>query len=250
MKLINENPWQYLSVKLPMLGAFFMLVLIPLLQWALDFQLIPKEYEAVVVGIVIPVLGLIGKKIYQPELHAPQLNGINSLLTTPQNSNDLAWMIEAKKHLGLREIAGKQHNKTILGWIKGLGGWFTDDETPWCGTFVAHCLKVAGVKYPKHWYRALDYVNYGSKLVKPAYGCVAIKTRKGGGHVCFVVGRDQKTGKLVCIGGNQGNAVSYALYNDSDFQEFRWYGKTSRPAEFRYKLPVLSGVSATKVSEA
>ena len=250
MKLINENPWQYLSVKLPMLGAFFMLVLIPALQWALDFQLIPKEHEAIVVGIVIPLLGLIGKKIYQPELHAPQLNGINSLLTTPQNSNDLAWMVEAKKHVGLREIVGKQHNKTILGWIKGLGGWFTDDETPWCGTFVAHCLMTAGIAYPKHWYRALDYVNYGTKLVKPAYGCVAIKTRKGGGHVCFVVGRDQKTGKLVCIGGNQGNAVSYALYNDSDFQEFRWYGKTSRPAESRYNLAVLSGVSTTKVSEA
>lgn len=227
-----------------------MLVLIPLLQWALDFQLIPKEYEAAVIGIIIPLLGLIGKKIYQPELHAPQLNGINSFLSIPQNSNDLAWMVEAKKHIGLREIVGKQHNSTILKWIKGLGGWFTDDETPWCGTFVAHCLKVAGVAYPKHWYRALDYVNYGSKLVKPAYGCVAIKTRKGGGHVCFVAGRDQKTGKLVCIGGNQGNAVSYALYNDSDFQEFRWYGETSRPAEFRYKLPVLSGVSAMKVSEA
>ena len=250
MKLINENPWQYLSVKLPMLGAFFMLVLIPLLQWALDFQLIPKQHEAVVVGIIIPLLGLIGKKIYQPELHAPQLNGVNSLLATPQNSNDLAWMIEAKKHVGLREIVGKQHNKTILGWIKGLGGWFTDDETPWCGTFVAHCLKTAGVKYPKHWYRALDYVNYGSKLAKPAYGCVAIKTRKGGGHVCFVVGRDQETKKLVCLGGNQGNAVSYALYSDSDFQEFRWYGKTSRAAESRYNLAVLSGVSATKVNEA
>ena len=250
MKLISENPWQYLSVKLPMLGAFFMLVLIPLLQCALDFQLIPKEHEAVVIGIVIPLLGLIGKKIYQPELHAPQLNGINSLLATPQATNDLAWMVEAKKHIGLREIVGKQHNKTILGWIKGLGGWFTDDETPWCGTFVAHCLKVAGVKYPKHWYRALDYVNYGSKLAKPAYGCVAIKTRKGGGHVCFVVGRDQKTKKLVCLGGNQGNAVSYALYSDGEFQEFRWYGKTSRPAESRYNLAVLSEVSATKVSEA
>lgn len=250
MKLINENPWQYLSVKLPTLGAFFILVLIPFLQWALDFQLIPKEHEAVVIGIVIPLLGLIGKKIYQPELHVPQLNGINSLLATPQATNDLAWMIEAKKYIGLREIVGKQHNKTILGWIKSLGGWFTDDETPWCGTFVAHCLKVAGVAYPKHWYRALDYVNYGTNLVKPAYGCVAIKTRKGGGHVCFVVGRDQKTGKLVCIGGNQGNAVSYALYSDADFQEFRWYGKTSKPADFRYRLPVLSGVSATKVSEA
>ena len=162
--------------------------------------------------------------------------------------NDLAWMIEAKKHIGLREIPGKNHNQTIMSWIKSLGGWFTDDETPWCGTFVAHCLKTAGIKYPKNWYRALDYLNYGAPLQKPAYGCVAIKTRKGGGHVCFVVGRN-KAGKLVCLGGNQGNAVSYALYNESEFEEFRWYGKTSRPADHRYNLPVLNGVSATKVSE-
>ena len=43
--------------------------------------------------------------------------------------------------------------------------------------------------------------------------------------MCFVVGRDQKTKKLVCLGGNQSNAVSYALYSDGEFQEFRWYGK-------------------------
>ncbi|ENU56928.1 hypothetical protein F981_04063 [Acinetobacter guillouiae CIP 63.46] len=43
--------------------------------------------------------------------------------------------------------------------------------------------------------------------------------------------------------------VCYALYNESDFQEFRWYGKTSKPAEFRYDLPVLKGVSATGVTE-
>ena len=32
---------------------------------------------------------------------------------------------------------------------------------------MAWCLKAAGVAYPKHWYRALDYVNYGTKLLNP-----------------------------------------------------------------------------------
>ncbi|WP_024435547.1 TIGR02594 family protein, partial [Acinetobacter baumannii] len=160
------------------------------------------------------------------------------------------WIAEAKKHLGLQEIPGKQHNPTILKWLSELKAWWADDETAWCGTFVAHCLKSAGIAYPKHWYRALDYVNYGTKLAKPAYGCVAIKTRKGGGHVCFVVGRDKKSGKLVCLGGNQSNKVCYALYNDSDFQEFRWYGRTTQPASKRYNLPQLSGVTAIRVTEA
>ncbi|WP_286715933.1 TIGR02594 family protein [Acinetobacter sp. UBA2581] len=251
MKLIEQSAWKYLSVKLPILGAFLLLVVIPALQWAMDFKVIPVEYHAFITGSVMVFLSWLGKKIYQPKLHQPQLMGINSLLSSPQKTNDLAWMVEAKKHIGLRENTSKtKHNPTILKWLKSLGAWWSEDETAWCGTFIAHCLKTAGVKYPKHWYRALDYVNYGSKLFRPAYGCVAIKSRKGGGHVCFVVGRDSKTGKLVCLGGNQSNMVSYALYAESEFQEFRWFGMTNRPADHRYNLPIMSGVTATGVSES
>ena len=250
MKLIEQNSWQYLSVKLPIVGAFLLGVIPVLIQEGINTQLIPSEYHALLLSIVLPLLAVIGRKIKQPDLHVPEPSGINSLLSVPAQTNDLAWMIEAKKHIGLKEVSGKAHNPTILSWLKSLGAWWSEDETAWCGTFIAHCLKVAGVKYPKHWYRALDYVNYGSKLTKPAYGCVAIKTRQGGGHVCFVVGRDEKTRKLVCIGGNQSNMVCYALYAESDFQDFRWYGMTDRPADKRYNLPIMTGVTATKVSEA
>lgn len=256
MKFIENSAWQYLSVKLPTIGAFIMLILLPALQWGVDFEVIPKEYHAFVTGTLMLGLSWIGKKISQPRLNGPQLTGqlvgINSLLNIPSPTklDELAWIAEAKKHLGLQEIPGKQHNPTILKWLKELKAWWADDETAWCGTFVAHCLKVAGIAYPTHWYRALDYVNYGTKLAKPAYGCVAIKTRKGGGHVCFVVGRDMSSGKLVCLGGNQSNKVCYALYSESEFQEFRWYGLTPQPASKRYSLPQLKGVTATRVSEA
>ena len=33
-------------------------------------------------------------------------------------------------------------------------------------------------------------------------------------------------------------------------KKFMWYGQTSQPAQHRYDLPVLSGVTAIKVSEA
>ncbi|WP_111861112.1 N-acetylmuramoyl-L-alanine amidase [Acinetobacter sp. CFCC 10889] len=83
MKLINESPWQYLSVKLPMLGAFLLLVVIPALQWALDYQLVPDKYEAIIVGTVLPALAWIGRKIYQPNLH-----NVNSFVTvTAGHSN-------------------------------------------------------------------------------------------------------------------------------------------------------------------
>ena len=164
-------------------------------------------------------------------------------------SPELGWMVEAYKHNGLKEIAGSKHNPTILNWLKELGAWWQDDETPWCGVFVGICLKRAGVTYPKEYYRALSFLGGGVKLDKPAYGCVAVKTRKGGGHVCFIVGKTA-SGKLVGYGGNQSNMVCYALYNASDFEEFRWYGKTNAPAAMRYNLPLIKNVSATKVTEA
>ena len=162
---------------------------------------------------------------------------------------ELAWIAEARKHLGLREIKGQKHNLTIIAWLQKLKAWWREDETPWCSVYIAHCLQTANVGIPKHWYRALDYLNYGQKLSKPAYGCVAVKTRKGGGHVAFVVGQ-LADGRLVCLGGNQNDMVSYALYNESDFQAFMWYGITSRPADHRYDLPVLDNVRATAVTEA
>ncbi|WP_347473478.1 N-acetylmuramoyl-L-alanine amidase (plasmid) [Acinetobacter thermotolerans] len=71
MKFIEQNAWQFLSVKLPVLGAFLLLVLIPGLQWAVDFKLIPVEYHAYVTGGVMVFLSWLGKKWYQPSLHQP-----------------------------------------------------------------------------------------------------------------------------------------------------------------------------------
>ena len=85
MKFIEENVWKYLSVKLPMLGAFLLLVLIPGLQWAVDFKVIPTEYHATITGVVIVWLGWIGRKIYQPSLH--QNSALGFVAVTAGHSN-------------------------------------------------------------------------------------------------------------------------------------------------------------------
>jgi len=161
---------------------------------------------------------------------------------------ELSWIAEARKYVRLREIKGSKHNPIIISWLDNLKAWWSEDESAWCGTFVAHCLAESRITYPKHWYRALDYLNYGTRLIQPAYGCVAVKTRKGGGHVCFVVGQT-KEGKLVCLGGNQNDMVCFALYDKKDFEAFMWYGSTSQPAQDRYNLPILSDVKATSITE-
>jgi hypothetical protein len=46
------------------------------------------------------------------------------------------WLAEARRHLGVREIAGRKHNPLILRWWTLIRAPFTDDETPWCAGFV------------------------------------------------------------------------------------------------------------------
>lgn len=130
-----------------------------------------------------------------------------------------AWLVEARRHMGTKEIAGPQHNAKILGWIKALGGWFKDDETPWCGTFAGICMKTAGQVIPQHWYRAKDWMNWGRSC--PArVGAVAVFGRSGGGHVGFVVGESRDN--YYVLGGNQSNAVNIMPIAKSRLLGFRW----------------------------
>ena len=68
-----------------MLGAFLLLVIIPGLQWAVDFKVIPTEYHATITGVVIVWLGWIGRKIYQPSLH--QNSTLGFVAVTAGHSN-------------------------------------------------------------------------------------------------------------------------------------------------------------------
>lgn len=70
MKFIEQNALQYLSVKLPLLGAFLMLAVL-VIQWALDFNFVPQQYAPFIVGTVLPALSWLGRKIAQPTLHHP-----------------------------------------------------------------------------------------------------------------------------------------------------------------------------------
>lgn len=67
MKLINESVWKYLSVKLPIIGAFLLGVLPVLIQEGINTQLIPAEYHAILLSVILPALAYIGRKIAQPK---------------------------------------------------------------------------------------------------------------------------------------------------------------------------------------
>lgn len=85
MKLIQESALQYLSVKLPLLGAFLMLAAL-VLQWALDFNFIPQQYVPFIIGTVLPALSWIGRKIAQPNLQQQSL-GFATITAGHSNSD-------------------------------------------------------------------------------------------------------------------------------------------------------------------
>ncbi|WP_313484149.1 N-acetylmuramoyl-L-alanine amidase [Acinetobacter variabilis] len=85
MKFIQENALQYLSVKLPLLGAFLMLAVL-VIQWALDFNFIPEQYAPFIIGTVLPALSWIGRKIAQPNLQQQSL-GFATITAGHSNSD-------------------------------------------------------------------------------------------------------------------------------------------------------------------
>jgi uncharacterized protein (TIGR02594 family) len=132
------------------------------------------------------------------------------------------WMKTARESVGLKEVAGPKHNTKIQAWLAKLGAWWKDDETPWCGTFVAHCLRENGLPVPQHWYRALAWKDYGSNL-RPTHVCegaILVFAREGGGHVGFYVGEDRFYYRV--LGGNQSNTVNVMRIAKNRCVAIRW----------------------------
>lgn len=132
------------------------------------------------------------------------------------------WLKVAETYIGLSEIRGPKHNSKIIGWLDKLGAWWRDDETPWCGVFVAHCVQDVGLPYPKYYMRAKAWSDYGS-LLRPdrlAPGAILVFDRAGGGHVGFYVGEDAE--HYYVLGGNQKNSVKVMKLGKSRLETSRW----------------------------
>lgn len=157
------------------------------------------------------------------------------------------WLTVAEKYLGVRELKGPKHSNIIVDWLDKLRAWWRDDETPWCGVFVAAVFHEVGLPSPTYYMRAKAWLNWGRRLTEPVLGCVVVFERAGGGHVGFVVGRNHQN-DLWVLGGNQGNAVTIALFERTRVLGYRI------PRDFDYRLaqalPVRTALAAFSTNEA
>lgn len=142
---------------------------------------------------------------------------------------DPIWLAEARRYLGVAEIKGPQHSPKIIELLdradgkddaKNLQG-ISDDEVPWCASFVSGVLEIAGIVSARSaWARS--YLNWGAKLGGPAIGAIVVFERgPSSGHVGFVVGRDAK-GNLMVLGGNQSDMVKLSPFALGRVLGYRW----------------------------
>jgi uncharacterized protein (TIGR02594 family) len=152
-------------------------------------------------------------------------------------SYEPAWLVEARKLVGLKEIKGPQHAPEILQmWRDIKRGGIKDDETPWCAAFVGAMLERAGIRSSR-FESARSYLDWGQVISEPVLGCVVVFSRQGGGHVGFCVGRD-KGGNLLILGGNQADAVNVRVFPVYRVTGYRWPTGVLLPTD---PLPLIEG---------
>lgn len=160
-----------------------------------------------------------------------------------------AWLVRARAELGVRETPGPKSTARILQYrdmagVK-LGG--EDGATPWCAIFANAMLEASGIHGTRSG-MGRSFMHWGVGVAEPFAGAVcAFSSDRGptSGHATFATGRYTST-HIEVLGGNQGDAVSIALWPRSKLLGYRW------PAAF--PLPVgrpvaIAGAAAKPVSD-
>lgn len=133
------------------------------------------------------------------------------------------WLVAAEHAIGVREIAGAEHNDDIVSYFAEAGfSGIKDDETAWCAAFANAMVKRGGREGTGS-LLARSFLKWGVELKTPRLGCIAVFKRGNStwqGHVGFYVG--ETATHIRVLGGNQSNAVNVRSYPKSKLLGYRW----------------------------
>lgn len=135
------------------------------------------------------------------------------------------WVIEARSHIGKKEVAGKGNSAWVLSlwetvpWIWSTVAHKDDSLLAWCGAFMRLVVTQCGISPPKKWWSASSWAAWGTPLKTPVLGCFGVMKRKGGAHITLIIGKNN-AGMLIGLGGNQGDMVKLSAFKPELFNAF------------------------------
>jgi len=142
-----------------------------------------------------------------------------------QKDAELAWLRIAYGEFGTREIPGAQHNPKIVEYLMStdLAQKYSSlpDETDWCSAFLTWCVKKAGLVSPN---TALvnPWRSWGKASNPPQRGAVTtFLWDDGWAHASIYLG--EVGNYVVCLGGNQSDAVWFSVYHKKYVTSYRVY---------------------------
>lgn len=140
------------------------------------------------------------------------------------------WLTIARAEIGVKEIPGPGDHPRIVEYHATTSLRATDDEVPWCSSFVSWCLKQAGIVGTNS-AEAISWAKWGSACA-PQLGAITVIRHKrrpdsttgsaSGNHVGFLVGADLAHVRL--LGGNQADMVKESSFPLDRFEvlAYRW----------------------------
>lgn len=133
-----------------------------------------------------------------------------------------AWMPIAEAERNVTEIAGRgRHNPRVVEYHQTTDLRASDDETPWCSSFINWVMTRAGYQGTNS-ARAISWLNWGDSIVSPRAGAIVVIRKRAGGsdgatgsssgnHVGFLVAATST--HVTLLGGNQGGGTKVTTSN-------------------------------------
>jgi len=141
----------------------------------------------------------------------------------PQSDEEFPWLPLAFEEFGVREIRGSKNNPRIVEYHKSTDlaqkYSYLPDETDWCASFVNWCIEKAKVPSANS---ALvhPWTKWGVAAPAPRRGCVTtFLWDDGWAHVSFYLG--EVGNYVICLGGNQSDAVWISVYHKKYATSYR-----------------------------
>lgn len=195
------------------------------------------------------VSGLLVDGIVGPKTSAALFG--QELKPDPADEPAIPWFQEARRLIGVNEVVGPGNNPAIIDWAKGTGIDYRNDDIPWCGLYVAHCVSTTleGEKLPGNPLGARNWLKFGAPC-DVGLGSVLVfwRGRKDGwqGHVGFYAGEDSQAYHV--LGGNQGNKVCITRIKRDRLLGARW--PATAPVIGNARITLAAGETFFSTNEA